>query len=120
MTTRRADYVGGVLDRLERLCDGYILQAQQLVSGDRIRLREQWEHARKKLRGTDGATVKMRIPLAEKNNASMTKMDSTIAFLNDPVIDEAGKDRDAFMSTFLNLARNVTKMFYICHSLCRV
>ena len=68
------DYVGVVLDRLEQLCDDYMIKAQKLATSDHAILREQLENARKKLRGTDGASIVMpspwpRVPLVEKNTA---------------------------------------------------
>ena len=66
------DYVGVVLDRLEQLCDDYLIKAQKLATSDHAILREQLENARKKLRGTDRASIVVlppwpRVPLVEKN-----------------------------------------------------
>ena len=66
-----------VLDRLEQLCDDYMIKAQKLATSDHAILRVQLENARKKLRGVDGAPKPWpRVPLVEKNAAMAASVKS--------------------------------------------
>jgi hypothetical protein len=99
----QTDYVAVVLDRLEQLCDGYMIKARELASGNTFRLHEQLEHTRKKLRRTDDASV--RAPLAEIHVAPTACLSKIIESPQHPVIDTT-----ACPNKFLSKARIATEL----------
>jgi hypothetical protein len=106
------DYVGVVLDRLEQLCDDYLIKSQKLATSDHAILREQLENARKKLRGTDGASIVMpspwpRVPLVEKNTAVAASVKSGL------VMGENERDimRSLNASSFVSKACDIAETY---------